>query len=137
MYPAQHISGRDVYGAREYVEPDRPLLPENLFSERYKDLIDYGHGQSVDNISNHVDYKAKKHICSVMTDFAEPILYRPNRYDNWTETTDALNVAVNRLNEFMDIPVIDLRGAMFSPCPVSELFANYFTPFIFDVVVFQ
>ena len=70
LYPAQHISGRDVYGAREYVEPDRPLLPENLFSERYKDLIDYGHGQSVDNISNHVDYKAKKHICSVMTDFA-------------------------------------------------------------------
>lgn len=32
LYPAQHISGRDVYGAREYVEPDRPLLPENLFS---------------------------------------------------------------------------------------------------------
>ena len=113
------------------------MLPENLFSERYKDLIDYGHGQPVDNISNHVDYKAKKHICSVMTDFAEPILYRPNRYDNWTETTDALNVAVNRLNEFMDIPVIDLRGAMFSPCPVSELLANYFTPFIFDVVEFQ
>ena len=137
LYPAQHISGRDVYGAREYVEPDRPLLPENLFSERYKDLIDYGHGQSVDNISNHVDYKAKKHICSIMTDFAEPILYRPNRYDNWTEKTDALNVAVNRLNEFMDIPVINLRGAMFSPCPVSELLANYFTPFIFDVVEFQ
>ena len=72
-----------------------------------------------------------------MTDFAEPILYRPNRYDNWTEKTDALNVAVNRLNEFMDIPVINLRGAMFSPCPVSELLANYFTPFIFDVVEFQ
>lgn len=124
LYPTQHISGRDVYGAREYVEPDRPLLPENLFSERYKDLIDYGHGQPVDHISNHVDYKAKKHICSVMTDFAEPILYRPNRYDNWTEKTDALNVAVNRLNEFMDIPVIDLRGAMFSPCPVSELLAK-------------
>ena len=137
LYPAQHISGRDVYGAREYVEPDRPLLPENLFSERYKDLIDYGHGQPVDNISNHVDYKAKKHICSIMTDFAEPILYRPNRYDNWTEKTDALNVAVNRLNEFMDIPVINLSGAMFSPCPVSELLANYFTPFIFDVVEFQ
>lgn len=137
LYPAQHISGRDIYKAREYREPDKPLLPDNLFSERYKELIDYGHGEAVDNISNNVDYKAKKHICRIMQDFREPIQFQPNRYDNWTETTDALDVAIERLNEFMDIPVINLGDAMLSYCPQEELFANHFTPFIFDVIEFQ
>lgn len=137
LYPAQHISGRDVYKARTYIETSTPLLPENLFSERYKELIDYGHGQPVDKISNNIDYKAKKHICSIMQEFSEPILIRPNRYDNWTETTNALDIAIKRLNDFMDFPVIDLKGAMFSSCPTEELFAGFFTPFIFDVMEFQ
>lgn len=137
LYPAHHISGRDIYKAREYSVPDKPLLPDNLFSERYKDLIDYGHGEAVDNISNNIDYRAKKHICRIMQNFREPIQYQPNRYHNWTEKTNALDVAINRLNEFMDTPVIDLKSAMFSLSSEEEIFANYFTPFIFDVIEFQ
>lgn len=138
LYPAQHISGRDVYKAREYVESDKPLLPDNLFSERYKSLIDRGQGEPVDNISGTINFKTKKRLCKVMLEFREPVIYHPNRYDSYTQTTDALSVAINRFNKFMDCPIIDLRDAVFSPwCPVDELLAQYFTPFILDVIEFQ
>ena len=32
LYPAQHISGRDVFGVREYMSDEEPLLPKNLFT---------------------------------------------------------------------------------------------------------
>ena len=38
LYAAKHISGRDIYQAREYVRDEKPLLPDGLFSERYKEL---------------------------------------------------------------------------------------------------
>lgn len=137
LYPAQHISGRDIYKAREYTESDKSLLPDNLFSERYKDLIDRGQGEPVDNISGTINFKTKKRLCKIMSEFAEPIIYRPNRYDNCTQTTDALSVAIEQFNEFMDFPIIDLRGAMYSPCPMNEFLAQSFTPFILDIMEFQ
>ena len=68
-----------------------------MFSERYKELIDYGHGEAVDNISNNVDYKAKKHICRIMQDFREPIQFQPNRYPY--ETADQAAYASLPLNQ--------------------------------------
>lgn len=137
LYAAQHISGRDIYKAREYVASDMPLLPENLFSERYKDLIEYGNGTSVDNISETVEYAAKKHLCKVMYDFAEPMKIQRSRYDNWTDNTDALKEAINRFNEFMENPIINLDVAMFSSSHLEDLLASYFTPFLFDVIELQ
>lgn len=137
LYAAQHISGRDIYKARAYTQRDVPVLPDSLFSERYKELISYGNGEAVDNISGSVGYDAKKHLCKVMLAFAEPMRIQRNRYDSWTENSDALKEAIANLNEFMEIPVIDLTGALFSPCPVEELLASYFTPFIFDVIEYQ
>lgn len=137
LYAAQHISGRDIYKAREYHGEIVFNLLDNLFSVRYKELIQYGNGKPVDNISGAIECSAKKHICKVMFDFAEPMRIQRNRYDNWIDNTDVLSESIRRLNEFMDYPVIDLTGTMFSPCPPEELLANFFTPFIFDVIEFQ
>lgn len=137
LYAAQHISGRDIYKARAYTKSETPVLPDNLFSERYKELISYGNGDAIDNISGNVGYNAKKHLCKVMFEFAEPMRIQRSRYDNWTDNTDALKEAISHLNEYMEIPVIDLSSAMFSPCPAEELLASYFTPFIFDVIEYQ
>lgn len=137
LYAAQHISGRDIYKAREYIQSETPNLPRNLFTERYKELIQYGNGEPVDNISRMVEYSAKKHLCKIMFEFAEPMGIQRNRYDKWIENTDALSEAIRSLNEFMEFPVIDLSNAMFSPCPQEELLASFFTPHIFDVIEFQ
>ena len=44
IYAAQHISGRDVFKARPYTPLETQLLPDNLFTERYKELIIIGEG---------------------------------------------------------------------------------------------
>ncbi len=137
LYAAQHISGRDIYKARAYTQRDVPVLPDSLFSERYKELISYGNGEAVDNISGSVGYDAKKHLCKVMIEFAEPMRIQRSRYDSWTDDTDALAEAINHVNEHIEIPVIDLRAADFSPCPKEELLASFFTPFVFDVIEYQ
>lgn len=137
LYAAQHISGRDIYKARRYTQTETPLLPNNLFSERYKELIQFGNGESVDNISGKVEYAAKKHLCKVMFEFAEPQRIQRNRYDSWTVNTDALSEAIGHLNEFMEFPVIDLFPASFSPSPPEDLLASFFTPFVFDVIEYQ
>lgn len=95
LYPAKKISGRDIYEARPYIAPPKITWPENLFSERYKELIEYGNGPSVDHISGAVGWDTKRRLSEIMLDFREQIQVRPNRYESWTETTDALKLAIN------------------------------------------
>lgn len=137
IYPSYRISGRDIYKAREYCQEVSPLLPENLFTERYHELLSFGEGEPIDSISGKVDYDSKKHFCRVLFEFAEPMRIPRSRYDSLLDNTDALSEAIRRLNEFLEIPAIDLKAAAFSPCPLEELLANYFTPFLFDVIEFQ
>lgn len=137
LYAAQHISGRDIYKSREYRGDTAFILVDNLFSVRYKELIQYGDGKPTDNISASVSYSAKKHFCKVMIEFAEPKSIQRNRYDSFIDNTDALNEAIRRLNEAMDFPVINMTDSMFSPCYQEEILASYFTPFIFDVIELQ
>lgn len=54
LYAAQHISGRDIYKSREYLGDTAFILVDNLFSVRYKELIQYGEGEPIDNISASV-----------------------------------------------------------------------------------
>ncbi len=137
FYSSYRISGRDIYKAREYCQETSPILPENLFTERYRELISFGEGEPIDNISGKVDYKSKKRFCRVMFEFAEPMRIQRNRYDSWLDNTDALLEAIRRLNEYLELPAIDLRAADFSPCPQEELLAGFFTPFLFDVIELQ
>lgn len=137
LYAFQHISGRDIYKAREYVKFDKPLLPENLFSERYKDLISYGNGAAKDNISSKVEFSAKAHLCKVMVEFAEPMRIQRNRYNNWVDNSDALTEAINRLNEFLEMPLINLDDYMVSSSSQENVLASCFTPFLFNAIEFQ
>ena len=137
LYAAHHISGRDIYKAREYVVPVTPSLPENLFSERYKDLISYGNGTSIDNIGSKVDFSAKKHLCKVMFDFAEPLRVKKSRYDNWIDNSDALTEAINSLNDYLEMPLIDLDDYRFPGASPENVLASCFTPFFFNIIEFQ
>ena len=137
LYAAQHISGRDIYKAREYTQTNAPLLPDSLFSERYKELIHYGEGEPIDNISGEVDDTAKKHLSKIMVEFAEPMRIKRNRYDNWIDDTDVLSEAIADLNKFIEVPVIDLCAESFSPFSKEEIIADCFTPFVFDVIEYQ
>ena len=137
LYAAYRVSGRDIYKAREYLTPAESLLPENLFSERYKDFINYGNGVPEDRISSTVTFSAKKRLCKVMFEFSEPIRIQRNRYDNWVDNTDALTEAISRFNIFLEIPMIDLSMCDFSATSQEDVLASQFTPFLFDVIEFQ
>lgn len=137
LYAAYRVSGRDIYKAREYLTPAESLLPESLFSERYKNFINYGNGVPEDRISSTVTSSAKKHLCKVMFEFAEPIRIQRNRYDNWVDNTDALTEAISRFNIFLEIPMIDLSMCAFSDTSQEDVLASQFTPFLFDVIEFQ
>lgn len=63
--------------------------------------------------------------------------YRPNRYDNWIENTDALEQAVQRLNKHLEIPVVELHTLKFSSYTDCESLATHFTPFLFDIIELQ
>lgn len=137
LYAAQHLSGRDIFKSREYSVSDAPLLPDNLFSERYKDLIKAGNGVPEDNISGSVEFLAKKHLCKVMFDFAEPIRIKRNRYDSWIDSSDALTEATTRLNNYLEIPLIKLDEYLYPDTPLEDVLASQFTPYLFDVIEFQ
>lgn len=133
LYPSQTVSGRSIYAFREKI--DYHFSYTSLFTERYKEYI-VTEGVFKDRISSSVDYNVKKRLSNVMLDFAEPQQKHPNRYDNWTENTDAFQEAVARLNEYVGYPAVDLvlMNGVYSQ---FELLANCFTPFLFDVIELQ
>ena len=137
LYPAKKISGRDIYEARPYIEPPKITWPENLFSERYKELIEYGNGPNVDRISGAVGWDTKRRLGEIMLDFREQIQVRPNRYESWTETTDALKLAINRFISYDIGIVIDLQYAQFLPGGVEGAIGGQFTPALFDIIELQ
>lgn len=99
-----------------------------LFSERYKDNIEYGHGQPVDHISDDVTYEVKHKLIDAMLDFAEPQIYHPNRYSNYELTTDAITLAIEAFNEKM--------GAEIKKDNYDSL-TSLFTPHLFDIIELQ
>ena len=69
-------------------------------------------------------------LCSI---FREQIQVQPNRYESWTETTDALKLAINRFISYDIGIVIDLQYAQFLPGGVEGAIAGQFTPALFDI----
>lgn len=137
LYPAKKISGRDIYEARPYIAPPKITWPENLFSERYKELIEYGNGPSVDHISGVVSWDTKRHFSEIMIEFRQPIQIQPNRYESRTERTDALEVAIDRLRNYDIGLVVDLQYAQILPGGVEGAIAAQFTPALFDIIELQ
>lgn len=109
-----------------------------IFSQRYKNLIDFGNGESKDEICGDIDFTVKQKIVGALEDFREPQKYHPNRYDNYEETTDALEIAANKLNEMVGYPIANMAAADFMPYGSEDVaLASMFTPFLFDLIELQ
>lgn len=107
-----------------------------LFSERYSDLIDVGHGEPVDKICSDIDYTTKTELAGTMREFAEPQKIYPDRYSGYDVTTTALELAANNFNEIKGTPYVNLQHNIFDG-PMYDYLAATFTPFLFDIIELQ
>lgn len=108
-----------------------------VFSERYKDLIDVGHGESKDYMCGEITFAAKKEIFEVLSVFAEPTIIRPNRYDNYEVNTNAFHLAIDKLNEIIGFQVMPLTRNVFDGYTDQDVFGNIFTPWLLDLIELQ
>ena len=106
-----------------------------VFSKRYKDLIDHGNGKPVDHICGEIDFKPRYELAGVMMEFDEPQRYQPSRYDNFTVLTDALESAIQRLNNEYDWPVAYVKNEYDNTD--QQLIALLFVPYLFDLIEIQ
>lgn len=111
---------------------------ERLFSERYGELFQDEPNWFGGDDGSSVPYSAKVLVARVMEDFREPISFQPNRYDSYTVDTNALDLAINELNEHVDYRVVDLdMMRMGSSLDEVHALANVYTPHLFDLVELQ
>lgn len=106
-----------------------------IFSERYKELIDVGHGESKDNICGEIEFNIKKKIAEILVRFAEPKKYQVSRYDNLEEETTALESAIERLSDILGYSIINMLP--YGMADVESALASVFTPYLFDIVELQ
>lgn len=118
-------------------------MPETLlFSQRYSELVDYGNGESKDNICGDIEWKIKRYIISLMYEFAEPQIIQPNRYDSYEVKTNAFESAVSRFNNYIGFKLFDsqhfLSTNIFNGDAEEQLATRFsFTPHLFDLVELQ
>ncbi len=109
-----------------------------IFAKRYEELIFHGEKHELrDDICGEVDYKVRQKLVGIMIEFSQPILLRPNRYDqNYTEETDAFEYACQQFNTIMEVPYIQNRYNVFTPEQNTTL-SNWCLAFIFSVIELQ
>lgn len=107
-----------------------------LFSERYADLIEGNNGQMDAPFCEDVGENAKESLESVMHQFAQPQIERPDRYNDFEVKTTALEKAINAFNEAKNYPYISTRYNIFNPSDYRPLSAQL-TPHLFDVIELQ
>ena len=108
-----------------------------LFSERYKELIHTGEGTPADMISGEVSYDVKMRLSCVMLDFCEPQKIKPDRYDSYTVETDALDIAIEELNDALGFSVLN-SAMIWSPVnDEKQTLSNLSTPYLFDLIELQ
>ena len=137
IYASYRISGRDIYKARKYVEQNAAFDESHLFTARYKELIQTGNGNPVDNICGEIDFQIKKRLSFIMTEFAEPAKIKPKRYDNYEITTDALQLAMERFVTVVGYPAIDFHTDNKFGISYEDQLANLFNPYLFDIIELQ
>ena len=137
IYPSYKISGRDVYKYHDYIPTPTFFGKEMLFTQRYKGLVQIGSGQPVDLICAGVTDAVKKSIISVLIEFSEPQRIKPDRYDNYEISTDALYMALEKLNEYHENPVVELNETGYFGNRYKARLESIFTPFLFDIIELQ
>lgn len=108
-----------------------------IFSERYKDLIDVGHGEAKEYICGEITIFIKEKIFGILSHFAEPVKIKPNRYDNYEVSTTAFQLAIDELNKIRGIPVISFRRNIFDGLDDQDAWKSIFTPWLFDLIELQ
>ena len=106
-----------------------------IFTQRYKELIFNEEGETVDGFCDEIKYNIKQKIVAIMFTFAEPQRFRPNRYDNYEVTTDALEAAVHRLEENLGYSLI-YTHQNYSGYSDSEI-SMQLTHTLFDLIELQ
>lgn len=74
---------------------------ELIFLQRYEELITTELGYDTAEFLGEIDYTIIKKIARVLLAFREPVEIPVSRYDSITEKTDALIIAVNRLDDVL------------------------------------
>ena len=108
-----------------------------IFSERYSDFIDVGHGESKDYLCEEITCDLKKRISEVLFHFDEPAIIRSNRYDNYETYSSAFNLAAEKLNKAIGFPVIQFNRNIFDEVKNQDVFSGIFTPWLFDLIELQ
>lgn len=137
IYSSYQISGRDIFKARKYTPAPTVFEEEMLFTHRYYGQVILRREPYVDLICNNVTSDTQKKLVAELVRFSEPQIWQPNRYDDYQISTDAMYMALRRLNEFHAFTVVKLN--------VSEEFGNryipelekLFTPLLFDLIELQ
>lgn len=111
---------------------------ERLFSERYEELLQDEPNWLGGDDDGNIPYNVKVLIARIMEDFREPIGFQPSRYNSYTVNTDALDLAIHKLNESVDYRVVDLdMMCMGSGIDEAHALANVYTTHFFDLVELQ
>jgi hypothetical protein len=108
-----------------------------IFSERYRDLIDVGHGEAKEYICGEIPFPIKEKTFAILLRFAEPVSIKPNRYDNYEVNTTAFQLAVDELNEIKGFPVISLTHNIFDGLDNRDAWKDIFAPWLFDLIELQ
>ena len=106
-----------------------------IFTQRYRELIFNEKGETIGGFCDEIEYRIKEKVANILIDFAEPQKFRPNRYDNYEETTDALESAIYRLEEEMGYPLF-LRNQSYSGYFHSDIAARPIST-LFDIIELQ
>lgn len=101
-----------------------------LFLERYADVLK--------KICGDIDNRYNDDLLSIMNEFAEPILLRPNRYDNWTESSTALDEAINKFNMKMKTQYhLGTKKNVFDDSPDNDSLSIKPISYIFSIIELQ
>lgn len=137
LYSSYKISGRDIFKYREYV-PLPELFDDNmLFTNRYKGSITYAGDEKIDLICQDVTVKTKRKLSNTLEKFAEPQKIYPDRYSSLDIITDAMYMALERLNEAHAVQIIELNEIGEFGNRYTKRLVDIFTPFLFDIVELQ
>ena len=137
IYSAYKISGRDVFKARKYTPAPSVFNKTMLFTHRYRGQVLLREKPYVDLICTNVTSDTQKKLIEQLVRFSESQSWKPDRYDNLQVNTDAMYMALKRLNELHSITVVPLNATgEFGNRYIPELEA-LFTPLLFDLIELQ
>lgn len=108
-----------------------------IFYERYRELINTESGEIKDYICGEIDINNKRKIAQIMIEFAEPQVYRPSRYDNYEETTTALESALDILSEKLGYPLMPPSMFSYGMEEIDYQLGCIFTPYLFSLIELQ